>query len=93
MDGLNYRAGICGVLRMQGTMPVKRGLRLWVAIGFTFAAFGTGAVLLFLNSARAPRFLPALIFFACPALHLALFGARDTERPGKAAIQGKFAEQ
>ena len=78
---------------MQGTMPVKRGLRLWVAIGLTLAAFGTGAVLLFLNSARAPRFLPALIFFACPALHLALFGVRDAKQPAATAIKGKFAGQ
>jgi hypothetical protein len=70
-------------------MSMKHRLRLWVALSFYLTAFGTGAVLLFLNSARAPRIVPALIFFACPALHLALFGVRD---PNSSAtiVKSKF---
>ena len=74
-------------------MYVKRGLRLWVATAFTLSAFGMGAALLFLNSARTQRFLPALIFFACPALYLALFWGSDAEQPDRIAAESKFAEQ
>ena len=78
---------------MVGTMHVKRRLRLWVATAFTLSAFGMGAALLFLNSARTQRFLPALIFFVCPALYLALFGGSDAEQSDGIAAKSKFAGQ